>query len=169
MSRKGKVGPAHPSFQLEDYILYNLNRVSAVYTDEMSAALKSHGLSSLEWRLLMLLDDKSPCSVGDLARRAVSKMPTVTRVLMRMQEDGLVQRSAQEGDRRFVQITMTPKANEKLKAVKALGQNVFERALGDVSQSDADIVVNVLKQIRENLQRSPYEDVAPPSRRRAER
>lgn len=161
------VGPAENGFVLDDYILYNLNRASATYTDEMSAALKSHGLDTLMWRILMLLSDKSPSYVGELARRSVTKMPTLTRALMRMEDEGLVVRTSLRDDRRIVEVTMTPKAAKTLRAVQAVGQRVYERALEGVTESDAATVTMVLKRIRENLHRSPYAADAGKKRERA--
>lgn len=167
MSGRRIIGPADRTFLLDDYILYNLNRASAVYNDEMSAALKSHDLTTMKWRILMLLADKSPCSVGDLARRSVTKMPTLTRTLIRMEEEGLIVRSSPEDDRRFVDVTMTPKAVKMLREVKKIGQRVFERALGGCGAKEVETVTNVLKRLRENLERSPYEEVGEDRKRRA--
>ena len=157
MSHTKKIGPADKGFILDDYVLYNLNRASATYTNEMSVALKSHGLNTVKWRILMLLSDKSPSTVGELSRRSVIKMPTLTRMLMRMEEEGLVVRTALEDDRRIVEVTMTPKAAKTLKEVRMLGQRVFERAFEGINARDTALVSNVLKQVRENLQRSPYD------------
>lgn len=156
-SANRKTGPADDGFNLDDYVLYNLVRASSVYHDEMAAALKSFDLTTMEWRILMLLNDTSPSSVGDLARRSVTKMPTLTRMLIRMEEDGLVRRTALANDRRFVDVTMTPKAVKTLRQVQAIGQRVFERAFEDVSAAEIEAMTDVLKRIRSNLQRSPYE------------
>lgn len=155
---KKKTGPADPDFVLDDYVLYNLVRATAVYNDEMAAALKSFGLTTTTWRILMLLYDRSPSSVGDLARRSVTKMPTLTRMLIRMEEDGLVKRTALEDDRRIIQVTMTPKAVKTLNIVRSIGQRVFDRAFDGIAGGEISSVTAVLKQVRENLQRSPYED-----------
>ncbi len=152
-----KVGPADKNFVLDDYVLYNLNRTAATYNEKMSAALKSHGLNTMKWRILMLLTDSSPSSVSELARRSVTKMPTLTRILTRMEEDGLVVRSSPQDDRRFVEITMTPRAAKTLREVKAIGQRVFERAFEGTSPRDLGVVTKVLKRVRANLERSPYE------------
>ncbi len=167
MSRRKNTGPADKDFVLDDYVLYNLNRAAAVYSDEMSAALKTHGLNTIKWRILMLLADKSPSSVSELARRSVTKMPTLTRMLTRMEEEGLVVRTAPDDDRRFVDITMTPKAVTTLREVKKIGQRVFERGLAGSSANEIAVVTKVLKRTRENLQCSPYEAIEEKSRRRA--
>ncbi len=162
MSRSGKVrktGPDEPGFVLDDYILYNLVRTTATYTEEMAAALKAYGLDTMKWRILMLLHDRSPSTVGDLARRSVTKTPTLTRVLIRMENEGLVVRRALKDDRRVVQVTMTPKAAKVLNMVRSIGQKVFERAFENIPEENIALMTAMLKDIRTNLTRSPYDAV----------
>lgn len=154
---KKKIGPADSAFVLDDYLLYNLVRASAVYHDEMAEALRSYGLTTVQWRILMLLHDRSPSSVGNLARRSVTKMPTLTRMLIRMEEEGLVKRKTLAGDRRIVEVTMTKKAEKTLHTVQNIGQRVFERSVEGVETKDIFVLTNTLKRIRQNLQRSAYE------------
>lgn len=161
-----KNGPEDPGFVLDDYVLYNFVRTTATYTEEMAAALKDYGLDTMKWRILMLLHDKSPSSVGELARRSVTKTPTLTRVLIRMEKEGLVLRRALDDDRRIVQVTMTPKAEKTLKMVRSIGQNVFERAFEGVSDKEIARITATLKQVRANLTRSPYEPNVAVNRRR---
>jgi len=142
---------------LDDYVLYNLVRAAATYTEEMSNALKDYGLDTMKWRILMLLDDKSPSSVSALARRSVTKMPTLTRMLTRMEDEGLVRRRVLSEDRRIVEITMTVKAVNTLRTVKSIGQRVFERAIDGIDPRDMETVTKALKQLRLNLNRTPYE------------
>lgn len=160
---QSKVGPAEAGFVLEDYALYNLVRTSATYNEEMSKALKRYRLDTMRWRVLMLLNDKSPSSVGEIARRSVTKMPTLTRVLIRMEEEGLIVRRSLENDKRIVQVTMTPKAAQTLRSVQAIGQKVFERALEGVSAEEAAMMIDLLRRIRANLSRSPYDSADTPA------
>ena len=157
-------GPAEAGFTLEDYVLYNLVRTAATYNEEMARALKRYRLDTMKWRILMLLNDKSPSSVGELARRSVTKMPTLTRVLIRMESEGLIVRQALAGDKRVVQVTMTPVAVKTLKAVQAIGQKVFERAFEGVSENETAALTSTLKRVRANLGRSPYETASELSR-----
>ena len=152
-----KTGPGDKNFVLDDYVLYNLNRTAATYNEEMAKALKAYDLDVMEWRILMLLDDQNPSSVGELARRSVSKMPTVTRMLTRMEKEGFVKRRALSGDRRIIQISITPKARKALKMVQSIGRSVFERAFEGIDAKEINRLTNALKHIRENLSRSPYE------------
>ncbi|MEM6935971.1 MAG: MarR family transcriptional regulator [Pseudomonadota bacterium] len=154
-----KIGPLHARFHLDDYVLYNLIRLSSTYNAEMERALKRYGLSTTEWRILSLLKDRIPSTVGELARRSVTKLPTITRMLGRMEKAGLVLRDASSADRRVVEVTMTPQAEQTLQLVRSIGQNVFDKAFDGISAEQIDEMTLLLKQIRENLSRSPYEEM----------
>ncbi|MFK7957382.1 MAG: MarR family winged helix-turn-helix transcriptional regulator [Lysobacterales bacterium] len=156
-----KIGPLHPDFQLDDYVLYNLIRLSSTYTAEMEQALKRHQLSTTEWRILSLLKDRNPSTVGDLARRSVTKLPTVTRMLGRMEKSGLVVRDNSSADRRVVEVSMTAEAEATLALVRTIGQRVFEKAFDGVDEEQIAQMTALLKTVRENLSRSPYEDQQP--------
>jgi len=158
--RHKKISPEDDDFVLDDYALYNLNRTAATYNDEISKALKAYGLDTMQWRILMLLEDKSPSSVGELARRSVTKMPTVTRMLTRMAEQGLVKRGTPGDDKRFVDVHMTAKARRTLTMVKSIGGGVFVRAFEGIEASEIAQLTRLLKRMRENLVRSPYDKPA---------
>ena len=148
--------PGDASFQLENYPLYNLNRTSATYIDEMSQAMKEVGYDQTVWRILMLLDDQNPSPVGELAHKSVTKMSTITRMLTRMEREGLVQRDCQVDDRRIILISMTSKGRKVLSEMKLLGALVYERAFDGINGKDIQTFTRILKQIRTNLSRSPY-------------
>lgn len=153
------IGPLDSEFLLDNYVLYNLVRTTTTYNDVMSNSLKAYGLDTTKWRILMLLNDKSPSSVGALAKRSVTKMPTLTRMLTRMENEGLIVRTLSSSDRRFVQVTMTPKAVKALTMVQSIGQRVFERAFEGLNGEQISEMTQMLKHVRRNLNRSPYDRI----------
>lgn len=107
----------------------------------------------------MLLEDKGPSSVSDLARRSVTKLPTLTRMLTRMERDDLVRRHALAEDRRVITIHMTENARNTLNTVRRIGQSVYEKAARGLSEEHIVTLVDALHIIRDNLDRSPYDAV----------
>lgn len=156
MAQSKLVGPDDATFSLDDYFFYNLNYTATIYTDEMSKALEKQGLSTTQWRILMILDDTSHSSVGELARRSFTKISTITKMLDRMAKEGLVVRIGSKTDRRIVGVKMTPKAVEILRTVKRIGQSVFESALQGIDPEDAKTVTRLLKEVRSNLEQPRY-------------
>jgi len=156
--------PGQDNFVLDDYPLYNLNRTSATYIEEMAKALKQIGMDQTGWRILGILGDHNPSTVTDIARRSVIKMPTLTRMLDRMERAGLVKRKLWAQDKRIVHIYITAKGRKSLSEAVQVGNNIYGRAFDGISQAQIKQLMKTLIKMRENLNRSPY---APNNKRKA--
>jgi len=143
-------------FSLDDYPLYNLNRTSATYANEMSAALQTIGMDQTQWRILGILGDKNNSTVSEIARRGVIKISTVTRMLERMERDNLLMREPWAKDKRIVRVSLTPEGHVALNAALAIWANIHSAATQGISQPDMTIFIDTLKKIRENLGRNRY-------------
>ena len=144
-------GPDHPNFQLDDYPLYNLNRTSATYIEAMTDSLKHYNMDQPSWRVLMLLGDKNPSTVGDLSRRSVTKFSTITRILIRMENDGLIERKPFPDDNRVIEVFITNKGKDILQELKILASKIYQKAFDGISDQDAINFTNILIRMRENL------------------
>lgn len=149
--------PDHPDFRLDDYPLYNLNRTSATYTGAMASALKSVGMDQTQWRVLGILGDRSPASTSEIARRGVIKMPTLTRMLDRMERDGLIQRQSSSKDRRVVRISLTESGREALQHARMLSGQIYHLASRGISVEDMERTMHILKQMRRNMESADFD------------
>lgn len=107
---------------IDDYLAYLLaqasNRISHEFHREVTAA----GLSVTEWRVLASLAGSDGETIGNLSVLALTKQPTLSRVVQRMESDGLVERTRVRADRRQTVVRVTGKGRE-------LGAALCERAL----------------------------------------
>lgn len=143
--------PSHPDFILDHYPLYNLNRTSATYIDKMSTVLKQNDMDQPSWRVLMLLGDKNPTTVGELSRRSVTKISTITRILIRMEKEELVQRRPFADDNRVIEVFILPKGQEILEKLKFLADDLFKDAMDGLKDEEIIKFTNILKKIKQNL------------------
>lgn len=144
-------GPDHPDFILDEYPLYNLNRTSATYIDETSQRLKGFNMDQPSWRVLMLLGDKDPSSVGELSRRSVTKISTITRILMRMEKEDLVKRVPYPDDNRVIEVFITDKGRGLLVDLRKLATDIYKTAFDGISDEDIMVFTSVLMTVRKNL------------------
>ena len=100
-----------------NYLAYLLARASSIVSSEFHATLKNWKLSVPEWRVLACLMDVEGLSVGELAAMALMKQPGLTKVLDRMESDGLVERRGTDKDRRRTSIHLTTKGRALVKPV----------------------------------------------------
>lgn len=150
------IAPDEPGFSLDDFPLYNLNRASWTYIDEMTRVLKSVDVDHPTWRVLLLLGDRNPSSVSELSQRSVTKMSTITRILIRMEESGLVERKPSPDDSRVTEVFLTETGRDVLAKLKVIGGRIYRQALSGFSDAEILTLVSLLQRLRTNLTRSPY-------------
>ncbi|WP_354443620.1 MarR family winged helix-turn-helix transcriptional regulator [Ottowia thiooxydans] len=98
---------------VDAYLPALLAQASQLISTEFHAIVRKNGLSVLEWRVLATLADSGPITIGQLAQKSVSKQPTVTRLLDRMEQQGFIERLPAAKDRRLTLVRMT-RAGEKM-------------------------------------------------------
>ncbi|AQS51728.1 MarR family transcriptional regulator [Paenalcaligenes hominis] len=92
---------------VDNYLPALLAQASQIISTEFHQVVQKNGLSITEWRVLSILSGAGVVSVGQLARIATSKQPTVTRVVDKMVNAGYVHRVAHNGDRRVSLVEIT--------------------------------------------------------------
>jgi 3-hydroxy-9,10-secoandrosta-1,3,5(10)-triene-9,17-dione monooxygenase reductase component len=107
----------------ENYLSYLLARASHTVAGGFHAKLRTWKLTVPEYRVLFCLAGADGLGVGDLAAMAIMAQPRMTKVLDRMERQGLVGRHPDGSDRRRVLIHLTAagraRAAPVLRAAKA--------------------------------------------------
>jgi MarR family transcriptional regulator, organic hydroperoxide resistance regulator len=107
----------------ESYLSYLLARASHIVASGFHAKLKTWKLTVPEYRVLFCLAGADGLGVGDLAAMAIMAQPRMTKVLDRMERQGLVGRHPDDSDRRRVLIHLNQagraRAAPVLRAAKA--------------------------------------------------
>ena len=93
---------------VDDYLPALLAQASKLISAEFHAVVEAEGISVTEWRVLASLTGMQGVSTGQLAQISVSKQPTVTRLLDRMEAKGFVERFSHESDRRLTMVRIAP-------------------------------------------------------------
>ena len=100
------------------------------------AALREHGLSQGESHILAQLAGSAPATIGDLHRGLAHKRSTLTSILDRLVERGLVTREVGSGDRRTFVITPTAKGRAVARRVHRHLQGLERAAVSAVTPDD---------------------------------
>lgn len=115
--------PAAPSSGfVRNYLPYLLARASVIASGEFHATLKTWNLSVPEWRVLACLSDADGVSIGELAAMALMKLPRLTKVLDRMEAEGLVEQRDNAADHRRTPVHLTAKGRKLVKPVLRAAQ-----------------------------------------------
>jgi DNA-binding MarR family transcriptional regulator len=82
------------------YLGYLLGQANHALYRNFDSHVRAAGLSSIEWRVLAILQDSPPLTVSQLAHEVLSKQPTVTKLVQRMADQGWLTLQADPADQR---------------------------------------------------------------------
>ncbi|MFF4357140.1 MarR family winged helix-turn-helix transcriptional regulator [Streptomyces sp. NPDC001604] len=102
---------------------------------EIDRALHPHGLGASDFEVLDILASEAPgegdqCRVQNLAGRVHLSQSALSRLIGRLEKDGLVERSVCTEDRRGVYVALTDKGRDLHTEVLPLQREVLARLLG---------------------------------------
>lgn len=114
-------------------IFDNLRRIFQVINEYSKAVERSTGLTGPQIWALKLLADAAPIRVSDLARRMYLRPPTVVGILDRLEMKGLVTRTPSRGDRRAVELELTPHGKALVVKAPEVAQDMLMKGLNELS------------------------------------
>lgn len=148
---KKRARPDAAQFKLDGYPFFLMNQAAARYNDALAAALSDARIDQPAWRVLMILAEREPAPVGDIADAAVMKRSTLTRVLQRMADAGLIETRADKADARIIQVRMTRQGRSALNEVRSVAARLFDRAMENVDSGEIRALNKILAKIAANL------------------
>ncbi|MGW7282656.1 MarR family winged helix-turn-helix transcriptional regulator [Streptomyces sp. NPDC054844] len=107
---------------------------------EIDRVLHPHGLGASDFEVLDLLVTEAPgegaqCRVQNLVGRVHLSQSALSRLIARLEKDGLVERSMCAEDRRGVYVTLTRSGRDLYTEVLPLQRAALARMLGGVDDS----------------------------------
>ncbi len=132
---------------LETIIPYLINRLAYKMNRDLNADLQRHGLHISHWRVLSVLDSRPASSINDLADYAMIEQSTLSRLLDKMERDGLLERERAHSDGRVRNVSLTQKGRRTYDTVRGLAlvhtQRVVE-CLSDDQQAAFHAMVEAM-------------------------
>lgn len=92
---------------VDEYLAYLLAQASHRISADFHLQVNAAGLSVTEWRVLASLMGSPGETIGSLAHLAITKQPTLSKVVQRMENDGWVERAGVRADRRQTEVRIT--------------------------------------------------------------
>lgn len=129
----------------EQESILNVVATASWVQGEMGAALAPHGVTQAQYNVLRILRGKHPeaYTCSDIGSRLLDRTPDVTRLLVRLEQRGLIHRERAEYDRRVVEVTITEQGLDLLSALDAPVRATLER-LGQHLSTDEHVTLSRL-------------------------
>jgi len=145
--------PGTPQFRVDKYPFYQLNRVANRYNTLIESRLREIGIDVPSWRVLMILGEAEPLSIGRISDKAVINLSTMMRIIQRMRRDGLVVSTRNPGDGRVTDVSLTPSGRDRLAEARETTAPVYKELIADFSGPDFDQLIALLVRLNDNLTR----------------
>ncbi len=135
---------------LEDFLPFLVNRVSARLVASFSQAIADRGLSIAEARTLSAILFKGDMRLAALSEATDLQLSTLSRLVRRLEERGLCTIEARGADERAGLIALTPVGREAIAEIADLGAR-HERALvRDLDGEDLALAKRILRKLYQN-------------------
>ncbi len=139
-----------PFDSLEEEALLNLQRTSDQMRRRFHQTLKAHGLTESQYNVLRILrgaePEGLPCS--EIGKRMISHDPDITRLLRRLDRQGLTKQKRDLRDRRVVQTRITESGLQQLKRLDPLVKEAAKLTLGHMGPERLTLLIDLLEEAR---------------------
>jgi DNA-binding MarR family transcriptional regulator len=136
-------GAAAPRF-VDGYLAYLLAQASQRISAEFHLQVKAAGLSVTEWRVLASLEGSPGETIGTLAVLAITKQPTLSKVVQRMEAEGLVARTGVRADRRQTRVCITNKGTHLIASLCEQALQHQKAVLAPFGEERAALLIEML-------------------------
>lgn len=144
--------PGSESFQVDRYPFYQLNRVASRYNVVIDAELRRIGIDIPTWRVLMILGETCPQTIGQVAKLAVINLSTMMRIVERMEKAALIKSASSTSDGRITELTLTASGRVKLAAARKVTAPIYQRLIRGFSANDFSNLLDLLQRLYNNLE-----------------
>ena len=113
--------------------------------------LKDTGLTLGQPKVLDYLKDHDGASQKEIAAGCLIEAGSLTSILNRMEEKGLIERKMLNGNRRTFHIFMTDSGKKNQKLIEETFEKIEETALHNISEEEQKVFMEIFHKIYRNL------------------
>jgi MarR family transcriptional regulator, transcriptional regulator for hemolysin len=132
-------------------MLNDVARMLRTYADQKAAQF---GITRAQWVVLARLDRFEGLKQSELAEVLDLQPISLTRLLDKLCESGLIERRADPIDRRAKRLFLTPAARPLLEKLGNLGEELMGTALSGVDRESVQQMIDKLGVVKENLRQA---------------
>lgn len=136
---------AYEQLKLENQLCFPVYAASRLITREYKPYLDKLGITYPQYLVLMVLWETGSLPVNDIAKKLVLNTNTITPLLKRMEQQGLIDRKRSEKDERKVFVKLTERGSKLQDEAASIPEKLVKRL------SDNDLNLDELVKLKESL------------------
>jgi len=137
----------HPHRELA----FLINDVSRLLRTLADREVRQFGMTRAQWAVLVRLERHQGLKQSELAEMLDLQPITLTRLIDRLAESGLIERRADPHDRRANRLFLTDAAKPLMARLAALGEELMTGVLDSMAPAKTAVMLKQLEAMRENL------------------
>ena len=149
-----------PAFPLERDFAFLLNDVARMIRTLADQEARRFGMTRAQWGVLFRLERSEGLKQSELAELLEIQPITLTRLIDRLCDNGLIERRSDPNDRRAKRLFLTPAARPLLTKLDKLTSEIMERTLTGVDRATVEAMTRNLAGIKENVRQAITERAA---------
>lgn len=129
------------------------------------ARSQCNGLSMLQFRALYLIRARPMVNLSAVAEHIVSSLPTASRMVAVLQKKGLIKRCDCKGDRRQLELVITPMGKQTLDRTREETLTKVRQELSALDNAQLDLIARAMRLLRDVFEHAWLSDGCPGAKR----
>jgi MarR family transcriptional regulator for hemolysin len=130
------------------FALFEVQRMLRLYADKQA---RRYGLTRAQWAVLAKLERTEGLKQTEIADLMEMQPITLTRLIDKLCEAGLIERRSDDTDRRVNRLYLTKAARPLMAKLAVLRGEITQAALAGLSNADTHRLVDDLESIKDNV------------------
>ena len=143
--------PALPIRREIAFTIMDVARLLRTYADQRG---RQFGISRAQWAVLFRIERNEGLKQSELAELLDLQPISLTRLLDRLADNGLIERRPDPNDRRANRLHLMPAARPLLARLTNLGADMMETVLDGLDEKSIDRMLKQLVTVKDNLRRA---------------
>ncbi len=143
--------PTQPVKREIAFTIMDVARMLKTYADQRA---RQFGISRAQWAVLIRIERCEGLKQTELAEALDLQPISLTRLLDRLADNGLIERRADPNDRRANRLYLKPAAKPLLGRLSELGADMMETVLEGLDAKSVDSMLGELGMLKDNLRRA---------------
>jgi MarR family transcriptional regulator for hemolysin len=133
------------------FTIMDVARLLKTYADQRA---RQFGISRAQWAVLIRIERSEGLKQSELAELLDLQPISLTRLLDRLADNGLIERRADPNDRRANRLYLAPAAKPLLGRLSGLGADMMETVLDGLDEKSIERMLKQLVALKDNLRRA---------------
>ncbi|UTH75159.1 MarR family winged helix-turn-helix transcriptional regulator [Chromobacterium sp. IIBBL 290-4] len=132
---------------LQAHLGYWMRMVSNRVSEEFQRGVEASGVSVSEWVALRVLYDQSNTTHGSLTQTLGMTKGAISKIVSRLEDKQLIERSVDDGDARLVVLALTPAGRALVPRLAQIADENDQRFFGHLSEAQQAQLRELLESI----------------------